>query len=68
VSTVNCPEHPEELLREEWGQGRTGFCLKCLKHYPLCTAARYMDICQKLKKHDGPHITAKGDEWEEPSP
>jgi hypothetical protein len=60
---VNCPEHPETPLREEWGEGRTGFCSKCLKHYPLCFAVRHMAICQKLNGHDGPHIDERGKEW-----
>lgn len=32
-----CPEHPEEkLLKEEYGPDeKTGFCLRCCKHYKL---------------------------------
>lgn len=63
---MNCPQHPEVTLREEWSGGRTGFCLKCCKHYGLCRKVRYMDICQKLEKHDGPHRDKNGNEWEEP--
>lgn len=60
---MNCPEHPDTELRQEWGEARTGFCLKCPKHWILCTAVRYMAICQKVAGHEGHHIEESGREW-----
>jgi len=57
-----CPVHGD-TLREEWAPKRTGFCTKCLKHYELCGEVRYMSICQKLKDHEGGHVTKRGEEW-----
>ena len=58
---MNCPEHPEvELRRENY---ETGFCVKCLKHYPMCCATEYMNICEKLKGHEGLHQDNTGREF-----
>lgn len=58
---MNCPEHPEVELRRE--RYETGFCLKCLKHYPMCCVTEYMNICDRLKDHEGPHRDERGREW-----
>lgn len=57
-----CPVH-NEPLRIEWVQGKTGFCLKCLKHYDLCMATQHMASCCKLRGHDGPHVGKHRQEW-----
>jgi len=58
---MNCPKHPEvELRRENY---ETGFCLKCLKHYPMCCEVEFMNICDRLKDHKGPHRDERGREW-----
>ena len=55
-----CPIHSTDLLRIEYyaksdGWSLSGFCLKCCKHYALCAANQYMDVCIKLQSHDGQH-------------
>jgi len=57
---MNCPEHPDDELRQE---GDAGFCLKCLKHYALCTSVRYMEMCSLLKGHEGQHVGSHGHTW-----
>lgn len=63
-----CPVHPQELLRREVGPDgypTTGFCLKCLKHYPLCRSVLYMTQCQLVSGHEGRHDAGKGQSWDE---
>ena len=62
---MNCPEHSEVELREERTaiNGRTGFCLLCLKHYLLCRAVHYMASCDRIAGHEGAHKTKKGKNW-----
>ena len=65
---MNCPKHPEVELRIEYPGGpypRTGFCIKCPQHYPLCTAVRFMNICLRHHGHDGKHKDDRGNEWED---
>jgi hypothetical protein len=62
---MRCPNHPELELRSEFNSESntyTGFCLKCLKHHPRCTSVRYMDMCNQVAGHAGPH-EAHGTEW-----
>jgi hypothetical protein len=61
---MKCPEHPDEDLRVEYtSASRTGFCHSCLKHHALCTAVRYMTMCDRLRAHEGPHRDKDGQEW-----
>ena len=53
---MQCPKHPEVELRAEMnGNDRTGFCLKCLRHYPRCRHMHYMEMCNKVDGHEGLH-------------
>lgn len=55
---MQCPVHPEVELRAETDSNRyvfTGFCLKCLKHHPRCTSVHYMEMCNQVLGHEGPH-------------
>ena len=58
---MKCPEHPDVELRRE-GNYETGFCSRCLKHFEMCTSVRYMEICELLKGHEGPHAGSRS-QW-----
>jgi hypothetical protein len=62
---MKCPDHSDVELRRE-NYYRSGFCPKCLKHYRLCTAVEFMNICDRLEGHVGPHQDARGREWVDP--
>lgn len=65
---MKCPEHNDVELRVEYGSrdadpGLTGYCGKCLKHWPLCTATRFMTPCDLLKNHVSSHMSKDGKTW-----
>lgn len=55
---MKCPVHDEDL-RDEIS---TGFCQKCLKHYPRCPASYGCSGCDLVAGHpkDIPHRDARG--------
>ena len=57
-----CPIHENEELRRE-DNYKTGFCSKCLCHYPLCCETQFMSICTKLLGHDDEHESKNGMRW-----
>jgi hypothetical protein len=61
---MNCPIHTEEELRKEH-VSQTGFCVKCLKHYPYCTSMKNLATlgCELVEDHEGPHKNKRGEEW-----
>jgi hypothetical protein len=63
---MKCPIHNIELRTEcSTENGWTGYCPLCARHYPKCTESRYMDSCDLLKGHQGPHIGLHtGEKWE----
>ena len=61
---AECPEHKEGLRIGYDAGGRSGYCAKCEKHYPLCTTKLRGAICQQLQGHEGRHQDARGDTWD----
>jgi hypothetical protein len=69
---MKCPIHRDEDTRKEYilkddsdDHIRTGYCSKCGQHYRQCTAVQYMNICDLVHGHQGPHTDAKGNQWTE---
>lgn len=64
TTSLPCPTH-HTPMRSEWGTdgtGRTWYCGLCATHYPRCTSVRYMEMCQQLSDHTGPH-ESDGRQW-----
>ena len=58
---MDCPVHGEPL-RIEYARNApggepwaTGFCLKCLRHYPCCMSTCAMRSCDLIEGHVLPH-------------
>lgn len=60
-----CPTHGTEMRvergRSSEGEGRTGYCTACAKHYALCNEVLYMRICDLMDEHEGKHIFRVGE-------
>jgi hypothetical protein len=70
---VDCPVHKEPLRveyacnapkGEPWA---TGFCLKCLRHYPCCTSTYGTTGCVLVEGHELPHRSSHA-AWMDPMP
>lgn len=67
---TKCPVHAQDALRREVGPDgypTTGFCLKCLKQYPLCRSVLYMSQCWLVAGHEGGHVGRTGGTWTDAS-
>lgn len=75
---MDCPVH-KEPMRVEYARDvpigecwATGFCLKCLRHYPCCTSTYRMTGCDLVEGHEPPHLSQKDRSpfyaWMDPTP
>lgn len=75
---MDCPVH-KEPMRVEHARNTpkgepwvTGFCLKCLRHYPCCTASYGTTGCDLVAGHELPHCSQNDRSpfyaWTEPTP
>ena len=72
---MDCPLHKEPIrveVNRHAPQGMpymTGFCEKCLRHYPCCTSTLGTDHCDLVQGHPPPHLSSnRCTAWMDPAP